>query len=252
LEKGRITFMKIAKRILLGLLVVVALMGIGFVVWAETPLGPEPEALAALESDSQVTVTIGDYITFAPTNVEPTIGFIFYPGGRVDHRSYAAPLRELAAQGFLVILVPVRLNLAFFEINAGQAAIDANPQIEHWAVGGHSLGGVAAALFAKDNPEIDGLIFWASYPADDSFKSSDINVVSIYGTNDMAGMQKFEETKLLLPQDTQFVVIDGGNHAQFGDYGPQPGDNPATISRAEQQKQAVEASANFLRQLGNQ
>lgn len=243
--------MKLIKRILLGLLVVVAFMGIGFVVWAETPLGPEPEALAALESDSQVTVTIDDYITFAPTSVEPTTGFIFYPGGRVDFRSYAAPLHELAAQGYLVILVPVRLNLAFFEINAAQAPIEAHPEIEYWVVGGHSLGGVASAMFAKDNPIIDGLIFWASYPADDSFKNSDIKVVSIYGTNDMAGVEKFEETKSLLPQDTQFVVIDGGNHAQFGDYGPQPGDNPATISRAEQQKQAVEASANFLRELGN-
>jgi hypothetical protein len=252
LEKGKITFMKIAKRILLGLLVVVAFMGIGFVVWAENPLGPEPEALAALESDSQVTVTIDDYITFAPTNVEPATGYIFYPGGRVDYRSYAAPLHELAAQGYLVILVPVRLNLAFFEIKAAQAPIEAHPEIEYWVVGGHSLGGVASALFAKDNPEIDGLIFWASYPADDSFKNSDIKVVSIYGTKDMAGVEKFKETKSLLPQDTKFVVIDGGNHAQFGDYGPQPGDNPATISRAEQQKQAVEASANFLQELNNQ
>ena len=244
--------MKIIKRIFLVLLVVVALAGIGFVIWAETPLGPEPEALAALESDSQVTVTIDDYITFEPTDVQPTTGFILYPGGHVDYRSYAAPLHELAAQGYLVILVPVRLNLAFFEINAAQAPIEAHPEIEHWVVGGHSLGGVASAMFAKDNPEIDGLIFWASYPADDSFKNSDINVVSIYGTNDMAGMEKFEETKSLLPQDTQFVVIDGGNHAQFGDYGPQPGDNPATILRAEQQKQTVEASANFLQELSSQ
>ena len=241
--------MKIIKRILLVLLVVVALAGIGFVIWAETPLGPEPEALAALESDSQVTVTIDDYITFEPTDVQPTTGFILYPGGHVDYRSYAAPLHELAAQGYLVILVPVRLNLAFFEINAAQAPIEAHPEIEHWVVGGHSLGGVASAMFAKDNPEIDGLIFWASYPADDSFKNSDINVVSIYGTNDMAGVEKFEETKSLLPQDTQFIVIDGGNHAQFGDYGTQPGDNPATISSTEQQKQVMEASVNFLREL---
>ena len=141
--------MKIIKRIFLGLLVVAALAGIGFIVWAETPLGPEPEALAALKSDSQVTVTIDDFITFQPANVEPTIGFIFYPGGRVDYRSYAAPLHEIAAQGYLVILVPVRLNLAFFDINAAQAPIDAHPEIEYWVVGGHSLGGVASAVVCK-------------------------------------------------------------------------------------------------------
>jgi hypothetical protein len=249
LEKGKITFMKIIKRIFLGLVAVAALMGIGFVVWAETPLGPAPEALAALQSDSQVTVTTDNFITFQPANQQPTTGFIFYPGGRVDYRSYAAPLHQIAAQGYLVVLVPVRLNLAFFDLNAAQPVFAAHPEIQHWAVGGHSLGGVASALFAKDHPEIEGLIFWASYPADDSLKNSAIKVLSIYGTNDMAGMEKFDETKNLMPQDTQFVVMDGGNHAQFGDYGFQPGDKTATISRAEQQKQIVEASVNFLREL---
>lgn len=241
--------MKIIKRIFLGLVAVAALMGIGFVVWAETPLGPAPEALAALQSDSQVTVTTDNFITFQPANQQPTTGFIFYPGGRVDYRSYAAPLHQIAAQGYLVVLVPVRLNLAFFDLNAAQPVFAAHPEIQHWAVGGHSLGGVASALFAKDHPEIEGLIFWASYPADDLLKNSAIKVLSIYGTNDMAGMEKFDETKNLMPQDTQFVVMDGGNHAQFGDYGFQPGDKTATISRAEQQKQIVEASVNFLREL---
>jgi hypothetical protein len=249
LEKGKITFMKIIKRILLGLIAVVVLISLGFVVWAETPLGPAPEALSALESDSQVTVTIDNFITFQPANTQPVTGFIFYPGGRVDYRSYAAPLHEIAAQGYLVVLVPVRLNMAFFDINAAQPVFAAHPEIQHWAVGGHSLGGVASALFAKDHPEITGLIFWASYPADDSFKNSSIKALSIYGTNDMAGMEKFDETKKLFPPDTQFVVMDGGNHAQFGDYGPQPGDKTATISRAEQQIQIVEASVNFLREL---
>jgi hypothetical protein len=241
--------MKIIKRILLGLLAVVVLSGIGFIVWAETPLGPAPEALSALESDSQVTVTTDGFITFQPANVQPTTGFIFYPGGRVDYRSYAAPLHEIAAQGYLVILVPVHLNLAFFDINAAQPVFALHPEIQYWAVGGHSLGGVAAALFAKNHPETKGLIFWASYPADDSFKNSDVKALSVYGTNDMTGMEKFDETKKLLPKDTQFVVINGGNHAQFGDYGPQPGDKIATISRAEQQKQVVEASVKFLREL---
>jgi hypothetical protein len=44
----------------------------------------------------------------------------------------------------------------------------------------------------------------------------------------------------------QYVIIEGGNHAQFGDYGPQPGDNQATISRADQQAQTVEAVVKFL------
>lgn len=243
--------MKIIKRILFGLVLVVVLAVLGFVIWAETPLGPAPEALAALESDSNVTVTTGDFITFKPASVDPSTGFIFYPGGRVDYRSYAAPLREIAAQGYLVILLPVNLNLAFFDVNAGDPVFAAHPEIQQWAVGGHSLGGVASALFAKDHLSlVDGIIFWASYPADDSLKNSSLSVLSIYGTNDMAGMEQFSETSALLPSSTEYVVLDGGNHAQFGDYGPQPGDKQATISRTEQQTQVVDAVVKFLEELG--
>jgi pimeloyl-ACP methyl ester carboxylesterase len=238
--------MKIIKRIVLGLVIALALIGIGFVIWSETPLGPSSEALSALQSDSQVTVTTDNFITFQPANLRPSVGFIFYPGGRVDARSYAAPLRAIAEQGYLVILVPVRLNMAFFDINAAEPVFAAHPEITRWVVGGHSLGGVAAALFAGQHSEISGLVFWASYPADDSLKDSNLRVLSIYGTNDMAGMARFDETSALNPPDTQYVVIQGGNHAQFGDYGPQPGDNEATISREEQQSQVVSAVVSFL------
>jgi len=240
--------MKIVKRVLLGFVLVAVLFVAGFVVWAETALGPAPEALSALESDSRVTVTIDNFITFQPANIKPTTGFIFYPGGRVDYRSYAAPLRAIAEQGYLVVLVPVRLNLAFFDINAADSVFAQHPEIQHWTVGGHSLGGVASALFAKDHPQVEGIIFWASYPADDSLSTSDLKMLSIYGTNDMAGMAKFDETRPLLVADTTYVVIDGGNHAQFGNYGLQPGDNVATISSEDQQAQVVEASVNFLQQ----
>ena len=238
--------MKIIKRIALVLVIVVALISIGFVIWAETPLGPAPEALAALKSDSQVTITTNDFITFKPSNLQPSTAFIFYPGGHVDYRSYAAPLRAIAEQGYLVVLVPVRLNLAFFDINAANPVFGKYPEIQHWIVGGHSLGGVASALFAKGHPQVEGIVFWASYPADDSLKNSDLKMLSIYGTNDMAGMAKFDETKSLLTADAKYVVMDGGNHAQFGDYGPQPGDNAATISRADQQAQVVSAVVSFL------
>jgi len=43
------------------------------------------------------------------------------------------------------------------------------------------------------------------------------------------------------------MTIEGGNHAQFGSYGPQPGDNEATISAQEQLDQTVEAIALLMR-----
>jgi hypothetical protein len=53
----------------------------------------------------------------------------------------------------------------------------------------------------------------------------------------------------LLPTDATFVPIQGGDHAQFGWYGPQPGDNPASISREIQQAQIVQATEDFLKSL---
>jgi pimeloyl-ACP methyl ester carboxylesterase len=220
---------------------------LGFVIWAEMPLKAAPEALSALESDSTVTVTVHDrYITFAPANANPTTAFVFYPGGRVDYRAYAVPLHKIAEQGYLVILLPVRLNLAFFDVNAADKAIAAFPNIQHWAVGGHSLGGVASALYASKKNDIDGIVFWASYPADESLKDTNMKIISIYGTQDMGGIEQFDKSRTLLPVDTQFVVIDGGNHGQFGDYGFQPGDKQATISRTYQQSQVVDATVKFL------
>ena len=104
--------------------------GLGFVLWANNPLPAMPEAIAALESDATVTVSQGDWITFAPTGATPTTGLIFYPGGRVDPRAYAPPLRALAAAGYYVALVPMPLNLAVFGVDRAHAVIAANPQIE--------------------------------------------------------------------------------------------------------------------------
>jgi len=241
--------MKILKRVLLGLIVVLAIALLGFVIWALNPLEASPEALSALESDPIVKVTEGDYITFMPTSSEPATALVFYPGGHVDYRAYAVPLRKIAEQGYLVILLPVRLNLAFFEVNAADKAIPDFPEIQHWVVSGHSLGGVAASMYAGRNDTLDGIDFWASYPADDSLKDTDMQVMSIYGTLDMGGMEPFDTSRADLPADTEFVVIEGGNHSQFGDYGLQPGDNEATISREEQQAQVVDATVRLLKSL---
>ncbi len=239
----------------IGILLLILLIGAsaGFVIWAETPSQAQAAALAALQSDQTVRVTdTGKYITFEPSNSSPNTGFIFYPGGHVDYRAYSPILKQIAAQGYLVVLVPVRLNLAFFDIDAGAPVFANFPQIKTWATGGHSLGGVASALFAPKHPEIKGVVFWASYPADDQLKKSGLKVISIYGTQD-GGLDNgtvIEKHKPDQPADTTYLVIQGANHGQFGDYGPQPGDKPATISPIDQWQQVTQATVEFLKKLG--
>ncbi len=241
-----------AKRILLGIVIVLIVVLAGFTIWAYTPLGPMPQALAALQSDDEVQVTQGPWLTFSPTGTEPTTGLIFYPGGRVDPRSYAPAARAIASQGYQVVIVPMPFNLAVF--GAGRAAdvIAAHPKIQNWAVGGHSLGGAMAASYLYGQPQAaKGLALWAAYPAgNNSLADRPLAVTSVSATEDgLATPDKIEASRPLLPSATRWVPIEGGNHAQFGYYGPQPGDGVATISREAQQQQVVAATLDLLASL---
>lgn len=245
-------WMKIFNRALLGFLVVSVISGLGFIFWANDAARPTDVAFAALTSDSPVSVTQYDgFITFEPLNMRASTGFIFYPGGRVDYRAYAPVLRKIAEQGYFVTLVQVRLNLALFDANAADKVIRQFPEIEHWAIGGHSLGGVAAATYAARHQDvIRAVAFWASHPADDRLKDSNMLVLSIYGSNDgLATGRQIADSKAMLPAHTQFLSIEGGNHAQFGSYGFQDGDNPASISAEEQWEQVAEATVRLLASL---
>ena len=243
------------KTLLFVLLLALAVALAGFVIWAQTPLGPMPEALAALETDSAVRVETEPWLEFWPQNRTPNSGVILYPGGRVDPRSYAPAARALAEEGYLAVITPMPLNLAFFDSGAAAEVIAVYPEIETWVVGGHSLGGVVAAGYAEANADVvDGLLLWASYPADDALATRrKPAVLSIYATNDgLSTPQDIEASRANLPPETHWVEIAGGNHAQFGWYGEQPGDGQATISRLEQQQQIVAATAELLETLSAQ
>ena len=233
------------------MIILVVALGV-FVIWANNPLAPMPEALAALQNDASVQVNTGQWIVFEPVGATPTTGLIFYPGGRVDARAYAPELRAIAENGYLAVIVPMPLNLAVFGINRADQVIVAFPQIQHWAMAGHSLGGAMASSYIANHPGvIDGLILWASYPASgDDLSRQDLKVTSIYGTSDgMATADKVLGASPLLPADTRWVSIEGGNHGQFGWYGDQPGDRTAAISRQEQQAQIVAATLKNLQSL---
>ena len=245
--------MRKLKRGLGWLFLLLLLALIGFVVWASTPARPMPEALAALQSDSQVQVETEGWLIFHPVGEDPAVGLILYPGGRVDPRAYAPPARAIAAEGYLVVIVPMPLNLAVFGPDRAAGVLAAFPEVERWAVGGHSLGGAMAARFAYRQPSaVQGLVLWASYPAaSDDLSARELAVVSIYGTRDgLATGEKIAASRPLLPAGTRWVAIEGGNHAQFGWYGPQSGDPPATISREAQQQEVVAATLALLAALG--
>ncbi len=230
------------------LLLVIAL--VGALAYFESPSGAVmPEALAALESDDGVQVNRGGWITFMPVAQQPDVGFIFYPGGRVAAEAYAPLGRDIAKAGYLSVITPMPLHLAILNVDAARAVINAHPQIERWVIGGHSLGGAMAARYAHDNPQqIVGLAIMAAYPeAQIDFSQHDLAVASIYGELDgLATATEVEAAFSRLPADAMKVRIAGGNHAQFGWYGAQAGDNPAQIGHQQQHEQVVEAVLRLL------
>jgi pimeloyl-ACP methyl ester carboxylesterase len=222
-----------------------------FIAWGLTPLGPAPEALAAMESNGNVAVEDhGDYIVFTPAGMTPISGFILYPGGHVDHRSYAPIAQKIAARGYLVAVIRMPLSLAVFGTDRADLVITAYPDIRYWVIGGHSLGGSMAAAYAGDHPlRVQGLALWASYPPESNdLSSTELKGLSTYGSEDQVlDRENYLATLALLPPGTIRQVIQGGNHAQFGNYGPQPGDGTATISAADQQAQAADLTVRLLR-----
>jgi len=244
--------MKINKAIkftLIGFLSIIIIGVLGMLVWSK--IGTYPArgiALSALESTNRVTVTQDKWITFTPVDTVER-GLIFYPGGLVEPTAYAPILHRIAEEGFLVIIVPMPLNLAIFNPGAANSVIDNYPHISSWILAGHSLGGATAAIFAENNPtKIDAIALWDSYPPNSADLSDNaISVISIFGTtNNFPNTENFDDKKYLLPEDTQFIPIEGANHAQFGDYGPQKGDVVASISLAEQHERVAEIMLEFI------
>ena len=240
---------KITKYTLIGFVSIIIIGVLGMLVWSKTGTYPaRMVALSALESTDKVTITKDKWIVFEP-DMETDTGLIFYPGGLVEPTAYAPILHQIAEKGVLVIINPMPLNLAIINTGAASAVIDAYPEISTWIIAGHSLGGASAAIFTENNPKkIDAIALWDSYPPDSADLSDNtISVISIFGTtNNIPNTDNFNEKKHLLPADTIFIGIEGANHAQFGDYGPQRGDVVASMSLTEQHEKVAEIMLDFI------
>lgn len=242
-EKKKLT--KTEKKVLIIMIAVGITAAIIFAVllYINDYYKPTEKAQRAILGDETVSVTEEkDYYLFqirrelSYAGPKAGEGIIFYPGGKVDERSYAPMLLELAQEGYEVYLVKMPARLAIFGMNKAEKIIETADNIKEWTIMGHSLGGAMAASFsAAHDDEIDNLVLLAAYSTKD-LKGLDMDVYSFYGSEDkVLNMEKYEQYYKYLPEDVIETVIDGGNHAYYGNYGEQEGDGTAVITRDEQQ-----------------
>ena len=223
---------KIAAGILLAILVLIA--G-GFFWYVSDYYRAEDVALEVLSAGDNIEVR--DDLTALSPSYPTDTAVIFYPGAKVETAAYLPLLDQLRQTGLTCILVEMPFHLAIFDVNAAEDVMAQFPDIRHWYIAGHSMGGAMASQFASEHlDEVDGLILlgaylYGDYPPEDT--------LTVYGSLNQSVEDKIDYTE-------NVVEIEGGNHAQFGNYGPQKGDLPATISAEEQQAQTVEAISNFI------
>jgi pimeloyl-ACP methyl ester carboxylesterase len=225
----------------------------GVYLFTLSPVGPLPEALPYMQNTDLVQVKSGDYAWFQPVNSPTKTGFIVYPGGRVDYRSYTPLAAGLASKGWPVAVVPMPLDLAVLAPDKARQVIAEHPEVTRWVIGGHSLGGTMAAQFASQNPSsISGIVFLASYPAIDKLASSSLPVLAIFASEDgLVTAEDREKYRPRFPDTSEWVMISGGNHAGFGWYGKQEGDKPASISLQEQEAQVLQSIDRFMEKIEN-
>ena len=183
-------------------------------------------------------------LVFYPTEYDTAV--IFYPGGKVEASAYIPLMEHCAREGILAVLMPMPFNLAVLAKDAAEVIPAQFPEVEHWYMAGHSLGGSMAASFASENTAwVDGVILLAAYSTEDV---SGLPVLSIYGSEDgVLNMEKYEQYRENLPADVSEVILEGGNHAGFGLYGEQDGDGVASITNQEQIEQTAKLIAEFVK-----
>lgn len=226
-------YIKIA--LLTTLALVVLIIG-GFFIYSSDYYSADDRAVEVFESEDNILVK-DNLLILSPTLPSDT-ALIFYPGAKVEYTSYLPMVEKLSNEGITSILIKMPFNFAIFNKNAADKVFDELPNIENWFIGGHSMGGAMASSYASEHKDkVKGLILLGAYIYGDV---SPRDALTVYGTLNSSLEKNIDYTE-------NIVIIDGGNHAQFGNYGDQKGDLPATISREKQQDIAVEAILDFIK-----
>jgi hypothetical protein len=221
--------------VLVAILLSLAFLAGGFALYVSDFYRADETALAVLQSADGLRVQ--DDLTILTPDAPSDTALIFYPGAKVEHTAYLPILEKLRRNGITCVLVKMPFNMAIFNPNAADKVFDVLPDITNWYIGGHSMGGAMASSYAATHQDrVKGLILLGAYIYGEV---SPQKALTVYGTLNANLEENIDYTE-------NIVIIPGGNHAQFGDYGEQRGDPPATIGREEQQDIAVGAILDFL------
>lgn len=228
--------------------VVIVLVAVVLIWRYLTPYKPEERAETALVTAGSISVEQNDnWISFEPSAAHGT-AVILYPGALVKPEAYAPLARAIAEAGHPFYIARMPLNLAVIKGDAAEEILRVHPQ-QSFVLGGHSLGGVMASRFAADHAgQLEGVFFLASYPDEKgSLKDTTLSVLSVLGTEDkVVDRDSYNKGRAYTSGNTVYVSIEGGNHAQFGSYGPQKGDGTASITEEEQQARTVRAMLDWM------
>lgn len=236
LGKGRNRQLKKSVKItLISVILLLVLLTGAFFIYVSDYYRADNVAIAAIQGKD--TMHVQDNLTILSPAKPSDTALIFYPGAKVEHTAYIPILEKLRLNGITCVLVKMPFNMAIFDPNAADKVFNELPDIKNWYIGGHSMGGAMASSYAANHKDkVKGLILLGAYIYGDV---SPKNALTVYGTLNSNLEEHINYTE-------NVVIIEGGNHAQFGNYGEQKGDPPATISREEQQNIAVEAILNFI------
>ncbi|QIK70549.1 alpha/beta fold hydrolase [Erysipelothrix sp. HDW6C] len=176
------------------------------------------------------------------------VGFVLYPGAKVDPYAYIPLMEPLAQAGYTVVIAKMPFNLAVLDSNRMDSIKTEHSEVKTWYLIGHSLGGAMAGSYVAKHPtEIAGLFLLGGYTTSDIHDYKGI-VATFTGSDDMVmSREKFESNRTNLPQSLCEITIEGGNHGQFGNYGHQAGDGNASISAKQQQNIVTDTMLSLIK-----
>lgn len=233
------------KKLLIG--VAVGLVGLAiiiFLVWRSMPTVAEPGPLNEAQTMLSVQYSADAKGVMLKPVLPVTRGLVMYPESNVNPAAYAYKMGGIAQSGVVVIIAKTPLNMPQLDTRTMADFAKLAPQVTDWYVAGHGEGGKKACEQAQST-QYKGLILFGSYctvPINDA-----ISALDIQGGNDtVLNKTDVDYNVTNLAYGTTKEVIQGLNHAGFGDYGPQSGDGKLDLPDVDVRTRLTNLVSKFM------